>query len=310
MPFNVSQLASELGAYYRIKRAEILSKMYASEDVRKYFNVLSGVQDEFVMTEMMFDELIQPYQKAWTPKGNAIFKPEILKVRPIKVDFTFEPKSLEAQWIGYLKTNGSSPTEFPFVAFVYQKMMEKVGRELSNVTINGVYAAPTAGTAGAAAASMNGLLKVVTDAITATKIVPIATGAVNATNVRDKVEQMVDALPVDHRNQELAMLISPTLARLYFRRNRADFGGNIDYVSGQTKVDFTNVTMVSPLYMAGSSRIIITPKENLFLLEDGVNEEEKMEVQSNRREIEIMMDFKRGVGFGIIENMVWANDQA
>lgn len=310
MAQDLSALASALGAYYRDRKQDVLSKLYAAEDMRKYFTVVSGVQDEYVMTEMLFDELTQPYQKAWTPKGTATFKPEILKNRGVKVDFTFEPKSLEATWIGYLKTNGSSPEEYPFVQFIYDKLMEKVARELNNTTINGVYAAPTAGTAGAAIDSFNGLLKIVTDAITATKITPIATGALSAANIRTKVEQMVDALPTEHRDQELVMLMSPSWARAYHRLNRADFGTNIDYKSGETMVDFTNVKIVSPLYMNGSSRMIITPAANLFLLEDGVNEEEKMIVQQNRRELEVMMDFKRGVGFGIIENFVWTNDQA
>lgn len=310
MALDLAQLASDLGAYYRDKKQEVLAKMYAAEDMRKYFQVVSGVQDEYVMTEMLFDELTQPYQKAWTPKGTGTFSPEILKNRPVKVDFTLEPKALEATWIGYLKTNGSSHEEYPFVQYIYERIIEKVARELNYTTINGVYAAPTPGTAGAAAAAFNGILKIVTDAITATKITPTATGALSTSNIRTKVEQMVDALPTEHRDQELVMLMSPSWARAYFRLNRTDFGANIDYKAGETTVDFTNVKIVTPQYMNGSSRMIITPAANLFLLEDGVNEQEKMIVQANRRELEVMMDFKRGVGFGIIENYVWTNDQA
>lgn len=310
MALDLTALATALGAYYRDKRQEVLGKLYAAEDMRKYFNVVSGVQDEYVMTEMFLDELTQPYQKAWTPKGTATFTPEILKNRGVKVDFTLEPKALEATWIGYLKTNGSSPEEYPFVQYIYDRIIEKVARELNNTTINGVYAAPTPGTAGSAASAFNGILKIVTDAITATKITPVATGALSAANIRTKIEQMVDALPTEHRDQELVMLMSPSWARAYHRLNRTDFGANIDYKPGETMVDFTNVKIVTPLYMNGSSRLIITPAANLFLLEDGVNEEEKMIVQANRRELEVMMDFKRGVGFGIIEDYVWTNDQA
>ena len=310
MAQNLTALATALGAYYRDKKAEVLGKLYAAEDMRKYFNVVSGVQDEYVMTEMLFDELTQPYQKDWTPKGTATFTPEILKNRPVKVDFTLEPKALEATWLGYLKTNGSSAEEYPFVQYIYERLIEKVARELNNTTINGVYVAPTAGTAGAAIAAFNGLLKIVTDAITATKITPIATGALSTSNIRTKVEQMVDALPTEHRDQDLVLLMSPSWARAYFRLNRTDFGANIDYKPGETMVDFTNVKIVTPQYMNGSSRMIITPAANLFLLEDGVNEEERMIIEAEKRVINIMMDFKRGVGFGIIEDYVWTNDQA
>lgn len=307
---NIAALNAELGAYYRQNRRDVLAKMYQAEDARKYFNVVSGVQDEYVMTEMEIQEMTQPYQSGWTPKGEATFRPEIIKARGVKVDFPFTPKSLEATWIGYLKTNGSSPEEYPFVQYIYEKIVEKVAREVSSCTINGVYVAPTAGTAGGAATSFNGILKVVTDAITATKITATVTGAITSVNVVDKIELLVDALPNEYRDQELTMLMSPSVARMYFRKRRADFGGNNDYKAGETLVDFTNVKIVTPRYMNGSSRLIVTKSDNLLMVEDGVNEEENILVQANRRQLEVMMDFKRGVGFGIIQDYVWANDQA
>ena len=307
---NISALNTALGAYYRQNRQEVLTKMYQAEDARQYFNVLSGIQDEYVMTELDIQEMTQPYQSGWTPKGEATFTPEIIKTRPIKVDFPFTPKALEATWIGYLKTNGSSPEEYPFVAFIYEKIVEKVAREVSNTCINGVYVAPTAGTAGAAIASFNGLLKVVADGITAAKITPTTTGAITATNVVEKIELMVDSLPNENRDQELVMLMSPSIKRWYFRKLRLDFGANVDYTAGKEMVDFTNVRIVSPRYMNGSQRLIITRPENLIMVEDGVSEEENILVQANRRQLEVMMDFKRGVGFGIMKNYVWTNDQA
>jgi hypothetical protein len=307
---NVAALNNDLGAYYRQNRAAILSKMYLAEDARKYFNVLSGVQDEYVMTEMEIQEMMQPYQSGWTPKGEATFKPETIKVRGVKVDFPFTPKALEASWIGYLKTNGSSPEEYPFVQFIYEKIVEKVAREVSSCAINGVYAAPTPGTAGAANTSFNGILKVVTDAITATKISPITTGVIDASNIVTKVETVVDGLPNEFKGQDLVMLMSPTLRTWYFRKLRGDFGANADYKAGNEFVDFTNVQILSPRYMNSSQRLIVTKRENLLLLEDGVNEEDNMLVQANRRQLEVMMDFKRAVGFGIISGYVWANDQA
>lgn len=307
---NVTPLNTDLGAYYRQRKNEIMQKLYANEDARKLFTVVTGVQDEYVMTELEVQEMIQPYQSGWTPKGEVKFKPETIKVRPVKVDFPFTPKKLEATWLGYLKTNGSKPEEYPFVQYIYEQILVKVAREVNNVTINGVYVAPTTGTAGSAAAAFNGLLKVVTDAITASKITPITTGAITSSNVVDKIEAIVDGIPGDQRSQPLTMLMSPTLRTMYFRKRRGDFGSNIDYKAGEEMVDFTNVRIVSPTYMNASQRVIVTSPNNLLLLEDGVNEEENIIVQANRRELELMMDFKRGVGFGIIDGMVWTNDQA
>jgi hypothetical protein len=307
---DLSALNSALGAYYRQNKKTIMAKFYALEEARKMFTVISGVQDEYVLTEMEVAEMMQPYQTAWTPKGTVSFKPEIIKARPVKVDFPFTPKALEASWIGFLKTNNSSPEEYPFVKYIYEKIIERVIRDLNSCIINGVYVAPTPGTPGAAATSFNGLRKVVVDAIAAGKITAFATGALSTANIVDKVEALCDSVDEQFKGQPLTLIMSNTWKTAYFRRKRADFGGNTDYSAEKTLVDFTNVEIKTPTYMNGSNRLIISPPSNILLVEDGVNEEEKMIVQANRRELEVMMDFKRGVGFGIIEGQVWANDQA
>ncbi|SFC95249.1 hypothetical protein SAMN05421780_11411 [Flexibacter flexilis DSM 6793] len=310
MSLNLTALNAALGAYYRQKKAEIMSKLYSQEDARKYFTVVSGIQDEYVMTEIEIAEMMQPYQKGWTPKGSVNFKPEIIKNRPVKVDYTFNPKDLEATWIGHLKTNNSSPEAYPFVEYIYDKITERLKRDINKCTVNGSYVAPTPGVAGGAMTSFDGILKVTADAITAGKIVPTATGTISAANIVSKVESVFDSVNSEFRDGELVMLISPTHRRNYFRAKRgADFQNDLTAAANST-LDFTNCTMVSPMYMNGSNRIIITQKTNLLMLEDGVNEEENIIVQSNRRELEVMVDFKRGVGFGITEGLVWANEQA
>jgi hypothetical protein len=306
--FDLTQLVSDLGDYYRVAKPEILSKMYAMEEWRKYFNVIPGVQDTYVMTEMEITEVIQPYQKGWTPKGDVKFTPETIKARDIKVDLPLDLKDMEKKWIGYLKTNGSSPEEFPFVAYIYQRIIERIARDLNKTVINGEYAAVTPGTAGAALASFDGILKVVEDAVTAGKITEHTTGALANATIIDQVEGMYDSLPADIKELDLVMLISPDWRRNYFRAKRADFGGNVDYQAANPVIDFTNTEMWSPTYMNGSDKLIITPKENLIGVEDGINEEDDIRVQMNRRTLELMVDLKRGVGFGIIDGYVFAND--
>lgn len=310
MSLNITELNAALGAYYRQNKAAIMSKLYGQEDARKYCTVVSGIQDEYVMTEMEIEEMMQPYQKGWTPKGGAKFKPEKIKNRPVKVDYSFNPKDLEGTWIGYLKTNGSSPEQYPFVAYIYDKIIERLKRDVNKCTINGSYVAPTPGVAGGAMTSFDGILKVTADAITAGKITPMATGLITPANIVSKVESVFDSVDIEFRDGELVMLISPTLRRNYFRAKRgADFQNDLTLAANST-LDFTNCSMASPMYMNGSNRIIITTKSNLLMLEDGVNEEEKIIVQENRRELELMVDFKRGIGFGITQGLVWSNEQA
>lgn len=310
--FDLTQLVTDLGDYYRQRRTDLLRKMYSQENFRNYFQVIPGVQDEYVMTEAEMDEVMQPYQSGWTPKGTMTFKPEIIKNRDIKADIPLNLKDLEKKWIGYLKTNGSSPEEFPFVQFIYERIIERLTRDINRTVVNGVYAAPTPGTPGTALSSFDGLLQVVTNAadVGVGKITPHATGALASNTIIDQVEGFYDSVPGEMKDLNLVCLISPDWKREYFRAKRATFGSNIDYQAADPTIDFTNCRMVSPLYMNGSSRLIITPAENLIAVEDGVNEEEEIRVQMNRRTLEVMVDAKRAVGFGIIEDYVFANDQA
>lgn len=307
---NISDLNSALGSYYRTNKKDIMAKLYKQEDARKIFNVVSGVQDEYVMTEIEAAEMMQAYQPNWTPKGEVKFQPEIIKVRPVKVDFPFTPKALEASWIGYLKTNGSSPTEYPFVKFIYEKLVERLVRDLNSVTINGVYVAPTTDVAGAARNAFDGLLQVKNKAILAGKITPIATGALTLANIVESVEKMIDGVDAEFRGDDLVILMSEAWRTAYFRKRRDPSFSNYGQASiDDAVIDFTNCKIVCPRYMNASNSLIITKPTNLLMAEDGVNEEENMIVQANRRMLEVMIDFKRGVGFGIADGYVWANDQ-
>jgi len=308
--FNLTQLNNDLGAYYRQARQAILSKMYAVEELRNLVTVISGIQDEYVMTELEFDEIAQPYQKQWTPKGTGTFKPEIIKARPVKADLELDLKDLEAKWIGYLKTNGSSPQEFPFVQFIYQKIVERMARDLNKASINGVYSSPTAGTAGAANDSVDGFLQIISQAITDTKISPYTTGALSATSIIDDIEGFFDSIPTEMKELDLVLMMSPDWARTYFRKRRETFGNNQDYTSAKRTVDFTNTRIVTPTYWNGSDRLVITPAENVFMVEDGVNEEDEIRTQLDKRTINAMIDCKRGVGFGVLKDYVFSNDAA
>lgn len=287
-----------------------MAKLYQGEDWRKRATVVSGVQDEYVMTEMEFAEVMQNYQEAWTPKSEAAFKPSTIKNRPVKVDFPFTPKKLEATWIGYLKTNGSKPTEYPFVQYIYEKLIERLKRDLNKCMVQGVYVAATPGVASPAMESFDGILEVRQQAVDASDMTVIATGAITTANIVTKVEQLVDGVDEDFKGLELELFMSEAWRTAYFRKRRdpsfSNYGqGSID----DAVVDFTNVKIVCPKYWTGDG-MIITPKGNIVMLEDGVNEEEDMIVQANRRMLEVMMDFKRGVGFGITKDYTWTNDQS
>ncbi|WP_126244118.1 hypothetical protein [Chitinophaga rhizosphaerae] len=314
---DISALTASLGAYHREKASELYSKLLEKEYSMSLFSTIAGIKDEYIITETEVSEILQPYQKAWTPKGDIKFVPETLKVRRIKVDLPLDPIDLERSWEGK-RIDGSLPEGQELLeGYILSEVIKRIKKDLEfRLLFNGEYVAPTPGTPGGASTSFDGLLKIVSDAITAAKIVPVATGVLSQTNARESFEMVFDAVDSDYQTEQLVALCSPTLLRWYKRDYRAEFGNHQDYrgITGELQsvtIDGTNTEIVGCPGMAGSQRIVITKKENLKRLIDGTSEDSdfNLRFQVNRREIEVLGDFKMGVGMPIIKGLVWTNDQ-
>lgn len=316
--FDLTELVASLGAYHRTYEQQLYSKLIAKDYSQKLFRTIPGVKDQYIADEFVLSEILQPYQSAYTPKGVASFSPEILVARPIKVDIDFNPKDMEKTWEG-ARIDGSLPEGQKFLeSYVFDQLMIKIKKEIEfNVAFKGVYKAPTPGTAGAAVDSADGLLQIIAAAITAGKITPVATGAVTEANAREAFEMVFDAVNGDFQDQPLICLASGQMIRFYKRDYRTEFGHNMDYKAMLKEddgplIDGTNCSLVPIPGMAGSQRIIITTPENLIRVIDGTQEDSNFNLrfQVYHRLISTLADFKMGWGFGIIEGLVWTNDQA
>lgn len=318
MAIDVTALNTALGAYHRAKSEEIFTKLLTKDYSMKYFRTVAGVKDQWVATEAEFTDMVQGYQKAWTPSGDPVFKAEIINARRLKIDWAFEPAQMEKTFEGARIDGSLIEGQDLLEGYIMDKIIQAVKKQLEYREIfSGVYAAPTPGTPAAAGTNIQGLRAQVAAAITATKITAIATGAITQATARDKFEQVFDAVPVDFQSEELLMICSPELARWYNRDYRAEFGTTNVYEGmkkelTQTALDGTNALITPCPGMAGSQRIIVTTPNNLVRVVDAIGEDNTLNLRFavNRREIEVMADFKMGVGFPIIQGLVWANDQA
>lgn len=314
--FDLTQLTSSLGAYHRKHSDELFSTLLERDHELRIFQTISGVKDEFVFDEVQMTEVIQAYQKTWTPKGDIIFKPEILKARRIKVDMELDIIALERTWEG-ARIDGSLPEgqEF-FEGYIMDYIAKRIRKDLRTALFKGIYVAPTTGTAGAAINSMDGLLTQYTTALAASKINNVvATGVLTPSNVREKLEDIYDSVDDDFKEENLVMLVSGTVLRWYKRDYRSEFGANTDYNAPGKElvpaiIDGTNTEVIGIPAMNGSSAVIVTTKDNLKRLIDGTGEDSdfNLRFQVNRRIIDVLADFKMGVGFPIIKGLVWGND--
>jgi hypothetical protein len=311
---DYTDLATSLGAYYRANDDGIMSQLMLGMDIQDRISVLDGVKDEQPLVHSVTGNLVKPGgdPTSFSATSNAFdLQPRVLKVRPWKIDLTFYPQLMERQWFGYLKANGSDPTELPFAQFFFNEITKKANE---NIRLSALFAGSYNGAGTAPADIFDGYLEIIADEITATTITPVATGVVSSGTVIGDIEDTYDNLHEAAKAVPGQILVSPTLFDWYVRAYRTAYGSNNDYAGmakGEVALDGTMYVIKREPGLAGSQRIIATTVENLVYGVDTSGEENAIRVEQNRRAIDVMVDAKAGVQFRDISTRALSvNDQA
>jgi hypothetical protein len=315
---NLDELNDALGEYYRENRNLIFKDMFFEPELDDRFDLLDGVTDEVPLNWMDVDfEVLPGHDKRdWSPQDDAIlFGTEILKTRECKVDLEIIPSELHRTWLGNKKKPGSKLWDLPFEEYIFtsisQNAMEKM---YLNAIHRGTYNA--AGTT--TAATMSGFLKLITDAVTATKITPVTTGVISSSNVITNVEAMCDLIGNEYEGlKDWELKVSKDIFNMYWKKRRDLYPSLIQPYNGNTRLIDTlpiegyNVTLVKDVGLGTSQRMILTPKRNMVVGFDAKSDVNKMEIQKNRRVLEVMLDFKYGAQFRRIKDgLLIVNNQA
>jgi len=319
---NVADVITEFGAYY-IAQGQNESRIVRTLRDRSVTEELftSRITDDTVYraTRAQIDRLLQPFQKGWTPIGTLEFTPIAITQYPIKMDFEEYPDELEATWLGFLADNNLSRAEWPFVRWLIEKeILPQMHEDFENNEVfDGVYAAPTPGTAGAAGTAINGIKTIRNAHIAGGRITPITMGAFPAAPSGDKsVEYLVCEYFEDFADQindkywglPMEIACSPLRHRQFLRGYAAKYGTHADYTKNtNAAVDFTNLRLRGLPSHRGAEIIWCTPKENAIrLMKKSVNEN-RVEVEGEDRKVKIWTDFYKGIDF-LIPEIVFTND--
>lgn len=267
----------------------------------------------YVVETAAASELLQPYQGDFTAKGGVTHDENSIRVRPIKMDTTFNEVQLAKfynSWRSDWFQAGLDPNEWSYPRYIYDKVLyPKMLSELNQNAWSGVYVAPTTGTAGASSASVDGFRKVIADSITSLKIPAanvIVTGALTAANAREKVEDFLDALPSHITATGGKILMSPTLRRLYVKDYRAEFTQQVGPgPSNQGRqsvfVDDYNIELKAVNSMAGSGRLIYLPNTTMdnmvWVNRNGFAAYPEIVFHSKERAVSVYATIYRGYGF-------------
>lgn len=310
---DISAILSEYGAYYEKSgqnKKRVLKMLMQAAVTEAIMTPMKTDDTVFKLAQATIDDIIQPFQKSWTPNEASAFIANELKLYHLKVDEELYPDDIEASWLGFLASNDLDRSKWPLVRFIIEglyipKITDNI--ELKEI-FHGVYAAPEAGVAGATGTSMHGLGKMILDGLEDGTVNNIDLGVITAENIFDKVELFVDGISEVYQGVKMEICMSNKWARAYHRDKRAqgfyDYGSDKD-VKGN--VDFTPQSVKSLPSMHGSDVVFATPKSNMISMGKKSQNKNKFSIETLKRQVFFMTDFWKGVGFGI-NGAVWAHD--
>lgn len=324
---DIQDVITEYGNYYRDGGQDlqrILTKPYISSQTEALFGLIPTDDTSYQMGSTELSSVLQPFQPGWTPKGQLKASPIILTQTPFKVDLEEQPDKLEASWLGFLADSNLNRAEWPFVRYLVEKhLYNKMDEEYElDVIYFGKQVAPTAGVAGAAAESMDGIRTVINRAIQQSKITPIVMGAIPTDPLAfcEYIEAFVDKFTRRYRGRALEVCMNPTLARRYAKGRHQKYkldttdapakpiiDGNGDALL-QVPIEFTKHTVVGLDSMGDSLKIWATHKDNRKRLAKKTINTKSVRIESAKREVYIFTDFWKGLGFPMPE-AVFTNEQ-
>lgn len=311
---DVSDIVTDLGAYMSVPKTmqELWSRLFTGLELAPYTKKISGVTGSYAGVQSTMSEVLQPWQSAFTKKGVATMTPYLNQVYRMKVDYVIENiDDVVGSWLMFLHDETKERKDWPLVKYILEmELLPKVIEEMNSAMCVGEYAAPTPGTAGAAADSMNGLLTIIANEITATNLTAITTGAIASTDAVSKIETFADGIDTKWTDKGGIIFCSKTVERYYKKDYRDTFGLTNDKdAKNNTKLDHYNINLVGLEGFGSSQRLVYVAPNNLLHLYDKIFQPSQFQVQQDKRDVVLFSDWHTGVGFNSLD-AVYVNDQA
>ena len=324
MTITVTDIVTQFGAYY-INEGQNLdrlkTKIYQMAETAGYFANRPTENTQWRSTFSQMNGVLQPFQKAWTPKATFSIEPNKFDLFKIKIDDDLQPDEIEATYLGFLaNVEDLERKNWPFIRWYIESHLMQAKAEDHELleAFLGVYAAPTPGTAGATGTSMDGLRKIIRAYNNAGRTGlgdgAIATGAL-ATDPGDFVEQVenwCDSVPYVFRNKLDYIFMSDANATLYKRGKRAKYGKDVQFINGtasnlDTVEDYPSIRIARLQSMGTSDMIWASPSINRIrpLKKGGL--QNIFQVESRQRTVSIFTDWWEALNFEVPE-FIFHND--
>lgn len=302
---TVAEIVSAFGTYIGTNQQQILKLLTQPTVSEKFMTTVASRDLEWRAAKAVIDDVVQGFQKAWTPKGTAVFTPRTIAQRRHKFDIAFYPDEIVESWLGFMADESTDRKSWPITRYILEQLiLPKVldNRELKLIA-KGDYAAVVADTAQATGLSMDGFCTILEDAHTAgtSSMNFISLDALTATNIFDMIEEFAKSVDELYQTLNMNVFVSRSIYAAYHRRRRDLHGEDNNYTGAKDLIEGYNMTLVPLPSMAGKDIILATPKENFIRLINRNDGASNIAVENVDRQIKIYADWYEAVGFGIDE---------
>ena len=315
---DVSEINDEFGAYLSDagRRLTIFKEMLKPTESRTYMTkVLAIVEWRDAMARI--DSVVQQFVAKWTPLGKVKMTPLKIVNRRHKINLPIVPDDITGGYLTYLYNENLTPDQMPVTQYVIDQLLRpRISDDIEYKMIaTGVFdelvaSEVTEGDAGQAPEKgMDGFLTILSQQnADPTSAVNFWTPTV-AWSEDNSVKYFEDyATWVKKTNPTLAkvgmnVFCDPDMDETRRKKYREMFPLTKNTDAGNTKIDFSNMTIIPLENMRGSGILFSTPKENFIELHH-INEASgatKLFLQLMNYEVRVFGEFWLATGFAVAE---------
>ena len=303
---DISQLNSELGAYYRETSSEIMDMLVESEQISKLFPwASSGIQDIYTHVSSYASEHLQARNSGeWVEKGSNEFQAESVQLKPWQVTRSFVKEQMYQLMTSWLasKTKGTNPYQESFVQYFITSILRQIALVERPVNaIRGVYVQPEEDVAGASINSMDGLLKTLQNLIKDNRILVAKVGKgthaltdndgnINQDNVYFKALDIFKSIPQrlrDAYNWTCYMSKEDFRERRKFEKEM--IGTDANYAQKESAYNYDNLSYQQVPHWPDGLIVITIPNNGVQLYRDKADDN-RITVERSKRNTHVFMD--------------------
>lgn len=141
---------TEIGTrQFTVRQDALIARIVTLPNLDGLFPKISNIQSGQIITNVLFTEISQAYQKGRVFKGDVKFLPEKGIVDKVMAKVQFEDMSaIERSYLNYLNRSGSDPIKWSLIEWLILELAKQISNERIRRSIMGHYVKPVEGKAG------------------------------------------------------------------------------------------------------------------------------------------------------------------